>query len=326
MKKIISIVLLLSVLALALVGCANNNNNNNENNNENNAPAAKDYKLAVVVDEGLATVSKGGATVIALALVWDAEGEIVAARFDSVQPKFALNTEKTDIVAVDRVTTKVELGDAYNQMPTGTWENQAKAFENYIVGMTAADVAALDTSNVGPENPIVAGCTMSSSVPVFQALVAEAFAYERAVSFSTSETVTLGIAIDCAVSGSVAAGGKITADVAGVAFAGDKVAAAMVDSMEGKYTLAIGEDQKLTVTLKEYKGTKNEQGDAYGMAEYSDPKAIAEWYVQAQAFANATVGKTATEIDAIDDTAVAGCTMYAGGYKAALVRAAGYAR
>ena len=119
MKKIISIVLLLSVLALALVGCANNNNNNNENNNENNAPAAKDYKLAVVVDEGLATVSKGGATVIALALVWDAEGEIVAARFDSVQPKFALNTEKTDIVAVDRVTTKVELGEDYGMVNKG---------------------------------------------------------------------------------------------------------------------------------------------------------------------------------------------------------------
>ena len=326
MKKIISIVLLLSVLALALVGCANNNNNNenNNNNNENNTPTAAEYKLAVVVDEGLATVSKGGATVIALALVWDAEGKIVAARFDSVQPKLALNDDKTDIVAVDRVTTKVELGDEYNKMPTGTWENQAKAFENYIVGMTAAQVAALDTSNVGPENPIVAGCTMSSSVPVFQALVAEAFAYERAVSFSTSETVTLGLAIDCAVSGNVADGGKITADVAGVAFAGDKVAAAMVDSMEGKYTLVISEDQKLSVTLKEYKGTKNEQGDAYNMVTYGG--AIAEWYAQAQAVANATVGKTVTQLDAIDATAIAGCTMYAGGYKAALVRAAGYAR
>ena len=209
-------------------------------------------------------------------------------------------------------------------MPTGTWENQAKAFENYIVGMTAAQVAALDTSNVGPENPIVAGCTMSSSVPVFQALVAEAFAYERAVSFSTSETVTLGLAIDCAVSGSVAAGGKITADVAGVAFAGDKVAAAMVDSMEGKYTLVIGEDQKLSVTLKEYKGTKNEQGDAYNMVTYGG--AIAEWYTQAQVYANTTVGKTVAQLADIATEGVAGCTIGVDGYKAALVRAAGYAR
>ena len=316
MKKIIAIVLLLALVACSLVACK-------QTEDAPEAPAAKDYKLAVVVDEGLATVSKGGATVIALALVWDAEGKIVAARFDSVQPKFALNADKTDIVAVDRVTTKVELGDEYNKMPTGTWENQAKAFENYIVGMTAAQVAALDTSNVGPENPIVAGCTMSSTVPVFQALVAEAFAYERAVSFSTSETVTLGIAIDCAVSGSVANGGKITADVAGVAVAGGKVVASMIDSMEGKYTLAIGEDQKLTVTLQQYKGTKNEQGDAY---DSFSPMAGGRWYAQAQAYANSTVGKTVADLNNIPTEGVAGCTIATEGYKAALVRAAGYVR
>ena len=329
MKKIISIVLLLSVLALALVGCANNNSNNNNNNennnneNNNNAPAESTYTLAVVVDEGLATVSKGGATVIALALVWDAEGKIVAARLDSVQPKFALNADKTDIVAVDRVTTKVELADGYTGM-SDSWKNEAAAFEAFLVGKTAADIAALEFVVDGADAGLVAGCTMKSSMPVFQALVAEAFAYERAVSFATNETITLGLAINCAVSGNVAEGGKVTADVAGVAFAGDKVAAAMVDSMEGKYTLVIGEDQKLTVTLKEYKGTKNEQGDAYNMVTYGG--AIAEWYVQAQAVANATVGKTASQLDAIDATAIAGCTMYAGGYKAALVLAASYAR
>jgi hypothetical protein len=72
--------------------------------------------------------------------------------------------------------------------------------------------------------------------------------------------------------------------------------------------------------------SKKEQGDAYGMVENSDPQAIAEWYAQAQAFANATVGKTVAELDAIDATAVAGCTMYAGGYKAVLVLAASYVR
>ena len=320
MKKIIAIVLLLALVACSLVACKKTDETPAT---PDNTPVAKDYKLAVVVDEGLATVSKGGATVIALALVWDAEGKIVAARFDSVQPKFALNADKTDIVAVDRVTTKVELGEDYGMVNKGhsiaEWDVEAAAFEQFLLGKTAADVAAFDVTqeNVQSGN-LVAGCTMYQSVPVFQALVAKAFAYERAVSFSTAETVTLGLAIDCAVSGSVANGGKITADVAGVAVAGGKVVASMIDSMEGKYTLAIGEDQKLTVTLKEYKGTKNEQGDAYGMVAYSDPQAIAEWYVQAQAFADATVGKTAADVAALDTSAesvkgetplVAGCTM-----------------
>ena len=316
MKKIIAIVLLLALVACSLVACK-------KTEDAPEAPAAKDYKLAVVVDEGLATVSKGGATVIALALVWDADGKIVAARFDSVQPKFALNADKTDIVATDRVTTKVELGDGYTGM-SDSWKNEAAAFEAFLVGKTAAEIAALEFVVDGADAGLVAGCTMKSSMPVFKALVAKAFAYERAVSFSTSETVTLGLAIDCAVSGSVANGGKITADVAGVAVAGGKVVASMIDSMEGKYTLAIGEDQKLTVTLKEYKGTKNEQGDAYNMVTYGG--AIAEWYVQAQTYANTTVGKTVAELANLAVEGVAGCTMGVDGYKAALVRAAGYVR
>ena len=316
MKKIIAIVLLLALVACSLVACK-------KTEDAPEAPAAKDYKLAVVVDEGLATVSKGGATVIALALVWDAEGKIVAARFDSVQPKFALNADKTDIVAVDRVDTKVELGDGYTGM-SDSWKNEAAAFETFLVGKTAAEIAALEFVVDGADAGLVAGCTMKSSMPVFKALVAEAFAYERAVSFSTSETVTLGLAIDCAVSGSVANGGKITADVAGVAVAGGKVVASMIDSMEGKYTLAIGEDQKLTVTLSSYPGTKNEQGDAYNMVTYGG--AIAEWYVQAQTYANTTVGKTVAELANLAVEGVAGCTMGVDGYKAALVRAAGYVR
>ena len=62
--------------------------------------------------DGFKTVSKGGVTTIALALVYDADGKIVAARFDSAQPKFALNDDKTAVVDVNRVDTKVELGDA----------------------------------------------------------------------------------------------------------------------------------------------------------------------------------------------------------------------
>ena len=112
---------------------------------------------------------------------------------------------------------------------------------------------------------------MKSSMPVFQALIAKAFAYERNVTFKTSEAVTLGLAIDTKVSGTVAEGGKINAEFAAVAVAGGKVVASMIDSAEATYTLAItsGTDKNgnpttsLNVTLNKYAGTKNEQGDAY---------------------------------------------------------------
>ncbi len=322
MKKIISIALLLSVLALALVGCANNNNNNE--NNENNTPTEQSYTLSLVVDEGLGSVNaRGKATAIALALVWDAEGKIVAARFDSVEPALALNSDKTDLATVSRVETKVEKGTGYTGM-SDSWENEAKAFEQFLIGKTAAEIATLEFVVDGADAGLVAGCTMTSSMPSFKALIAEAFAYNRTVTFKTSETVTLGLAIDASVSGSVADGAKIAADFAAVAVAGGKVVASMIDSAEAKYTLAIGEDSKLAITLKEYKGTKNEQGDAYNMVTYGG--AIAEWYAQAQSYANTTVGKTVAELADIATEGVAGCTIATEGYKAALVRAAGYAR
>ena len=283
------------------------------------APADKTYTLSVVVDEGFGT-SK--ATAIALALVYDEDGKIVAARFDSVQTKFALNAEG-ELATVSRIDTKVELGDAYTGMKAGSWQNQAKAFEEYIKGMTAAEVAALDTSKVSSDNPIVAGCTMSSSVPAFQKLVAEAFAYTRNVTFETSKEVTLGLAIDASLSGTVADGATVKADFAAVAMADGKVVASMLDSAEAKYDLAIAEE-KLTATFKEYKGTKNEQGDAYD--SYS-PMASGRWYAQAQAYANTTIGKTAAELKDLSTDKIEGsCSIYTGGYKAALVRAAGYAR
>ena len=164
---------------------------------------------------------------------------------------------------------------------------------------------------------------MYQSVPVFQQLVAEAFAYERNVTFKTASTdIKLGLAVDTKVSGSVADGATIAADFAAVAVVDGKVAAAMLDSAEAKYDLAIAEE-KLTITLNQYKGTKNEQGDAYDSYK---PMAGGRWYAQAQAYADSTVGKTAAELSGIATEGVAGCTIATEGYKAVLVRAAGYAR
>ena len=322
MKKIIALVLVLTLSLFAFAACGGKDKGDNNDNNDNNTPAEKTYTLSIVTDDGLSKVSKGGATVIALALVYDADGKIVAARFDSVQPKFALNADKTDIVAVNRVDTKVELGDAYTGM-SASWASEADAFEKFLIGKTAADIAALQFVVDGADAGLVTGCTMKSSMPVFQTLVAKAFAYERNVTFKTAETVTLGLAIDTKVSGTVADGGKVTFDAAAVALAGGKVVASMIDSAEATYTLEIAES-KLSVTLKKYAGTKNEQGDAY---DSFSPMASGRWYAQAQAFANTAVGKTVADLANLSTDKIEGsCSIYTGGYKAAIVRAAGYAR
>jgi hypothetical protein len=56
------------------------------------------------------------------------------------------------------------------------------------------------------------------------------------------------------------------------------------------------------------------------------------WYKQAQAFSNSTVGKTVAELENLDtvsdELVAAGCTMQntTAGYKATIIKAAGYAK
>ena len=318
MKKILALALLIC-LAFTLVACKG------ETPEE---PTEKDYKLVVVTDDGLGSISKNKVTSISLALVIDGDGKIVAARFDSFEASLAVD-EDGELATANRITTKVEQGDSYaanRPMPAGSWEAQSTAFANFIVGKTASDVAALDTSaeSVKGDTPLVAGCTMTSSTPIFQQLVAKAFAYERKVSFKATGDIKLGLDVEAKFTGDVEEGAKVSAVLAGVVLAGGKVVASMLDEFECSYEFAL-EDDEYTAAVKleygqGYKGSKNEQGDNY---DAYDPMASGRWYAQAQYFANSANGKTVAELDNLSTDKVEGsCTVYTGNYKVAIVAAA----
>ncbi len=312
MKKILALALLIC-LAFTLVACKGNDD-----------PVEKDYKLVVVVDDGLGAISRNKVTNIALALVIDADGKIAAARFDSIEASLEAD-EDGELATANRLTTKVEKGDAYTGMPAGSWAKQAKAFEDFLVGKTASEVAALDTSSENVKaGTLVAGCTMTSSTPIFQELVAKAFAYERKVSFKTAEDIKLGFGIEAKFEGDVEDGAKVSASYAGVVVAGGKVVASMLDEAECSYEFT-EEDGEYTPAIKlvhgaGYKGTKNEQGDSYDVYPGSTPMAAGRWYAQAQAYANTTVGKTVAELTNLSTDKMEGsCTIYVGNYKLAII-------
>ena len=307
MKKILAFVMVLALVATMFVACGTKE---------------AEYTLSIATDDGFGTVSKSKVTNITLAIVFDEAGKIVAARFDSVEA--SLKVTEGEIATSDRLTTKVEKGEEYTGMNAGSWEQQADAFEKFLVGKTADEVAAMTFVADGADAGLVAGCTMKSSMPVFQKLVAKAAAYENKVAFKTAEAVTLGLAIDAKLSGSVEDGAKVAADFAAVVIAGDKVVASMLDSAEGSYTFAYNEEDEAYKVTASYSGSKNEQGTAYDA--YS-PMASGTWYVQAQNFANTTVGKTVAELEGVSTDKIEGsCTIYVGGYKATIIRAASNAR
>ena len=192
MKKIISMILVLVFALACFVACDNADTNKPEDTTPATTEAVateKDYTLALAVDSTVKT--KVSNTVMALVL--DADNKIVAARVDCVEATPALD-DAGALVAQTSVATKVEKGDAYTGMAAGSWADQAKAFEAWLVGKSAADVAGTEFTK-----ELIAGCTMTSSMATFKALVAEAFASANKVAFKTADPVAVGLALDTVV-------------------------------------------------------------------------------------------------------------------------------
>ena len=347
MKKILTLVLSLCMLLTMLtvfVACGE-----------------ADYKLGMGVVVSMDSSKTGLAQVDATvaAVVTDAEGKIVMCRIDVAQNKFDL-TKDFATEAAKTFKTKMELGDAYNMAAYGTpnveggtvkeWYVQTKAFENYVVGMTAAEVAAIKTQVVNNHKIAVdeallnAGCTMQ--ITEFMDAVVKACNDEQGMSFTAAEGFTLGVAAKTTVDSSSKAA---TADAAGAVnmysdfaasvVADGKVIATLNDAIQPK----ISTDANGAITKKDFTATKRELKENYNMAAYGAPNieggTVKEWYIQSAAFSNYVVGKTATEIAGMQTKEVnkhmisteqalldAGCTMQITGICAVVAQSATNAR
>lgn len=144
-----------------------------------------DYKLGMGVEVSTssstnATAEKAGnaqvdATVAAV--VVDKDGKIVACRLDAVQNKVAVSATG-EVTVPTTFKTKMELGADYGMggkpySPDNDgdgrvleWYEQSLAFSKHVVGMTAAEVAAMTTKTANDheistdETLLAAGCTI----------------------------------------------------------------------------------------------------------------------------------------------------------------------
>lgn len=331
MKKIVAF-LLLACMMLSLAACGS---------------SGSEYKLGMGVDLSTDSSKENNAQVDATvaAVVTDKDGKIVACRLDVAQSKMDVTGGAVD--AAKTFQTKMELGDDYGMVAYGNaiaeWYDQAKAFESYVVGKTAAEVEGIETvlnetgHNVATDEALLAGCTMD--ITAFKAAVVKACNDEKGATF-TGKDFTLGVAAITAADESTAATDSDDAVVkmyteyaAAVVGKDGKILAALTDATQPKITA----DKNGQITGADFKGTKRELGADYGMVAYGS--AIAEWDAQAKAFADYTVGKTAAEVAGIettvnesghnvttDETLLASCTMDISGMMAVIALAANYAR
>ena len=342
MKKFLMVIFCLT-MALTLVACG--------------GAKEKEYKFGMGVVTSLESSKTGTAQVDATvaAVVTDAEGKIVACRIDVAQNK----TTITDGVATVNTTfkTKMEKQDEYGMAGKvdndgngvmKEWYEQVYAFEAHVIGMTGAEVAAMETELVNGHyittdaDLLAAGCSMQ--ITDFMEAVAKACADEQGFTFKTAKEFTLGVAADSYDNGSKNA----TAEADGVVQMYSDFAAAVIS--EGKILVAINDaiqpqvafNAAGEITAKTYKGTKRELKSGYGMEGKVDNNGdgvMKEWFEQSKAFSEFVVGMTGAEVAALEtelvnghyistneDLLAAGCTIQITAIKTVVAEAAANAR
>lgn len=327
-----------------------------------------EYKLGmgIVVSTGSsasATAEKAGTAQIdatVATVVLGKDGKIVACRLDAVQNKITVNADGT-LTIPETFKTKMELGADYGMggkpySPDNNgdgivkeWDEQAKAFEAFVVGKTAAEVEAMETQLVNNHyisvdaDLLSAGCTIQ--ITDFKAAVVKACNDEQGMNFKTASAFTLGVAATSADNESKAATAdangsvQVYSDFAAAVVADGKVIATLNDAIQPKIAITVAG----AIDATTFNGTKRELKEGYNMAAFGAPNVeggtVKEWYIQSAAFSAYVVGRTATEIASMETKLVnnhyisveeglleAGCTMQITGICAVVATAANNAR
>ncbi len=364
MKKLLALLLAL-VMVLSFAACSNNDEpvddqsnseseseNTSSENNEEPVDTAASYKLGMGISVSTASSKEGTAQVDATVavVVLDEEGKIVKCELDCAQT--ALNTAEfpADLTAVE-VRSKQEKKEDYGMaaiMNTREWYVQADAFAEAVVGMTGAEVEAIETvvndggHNVAVDETLLAACTMD--ITGFKAAIVKACNDEYAKEF-TADSFTLGLGVNTDVSESTAASAdangvaKLYTNFAGVVVAEDgTILADLIDVIQPQIEFdASGAIVTVSADYDASFRTKKELKNDYNMVTYGG--AIAEWMDQATAFETYVTGMTADQVAAIelttndhgysvavDEALTAGCTIQITEFMSTLAKAFANAR
>ena len=271
---------------------------------EEPAPAPAEYKLGMGISLSTASSKEGNAQVDATvaAVVLDAEGKIVAAKIDVAQNKMDVTDGQVD--PEKAFLTKFELKEDYGMSKIGAkeWYVQAAAYEEFLLGKTAAEIEAVELVEDGghtvfADEALKASCSIS--VGEFKAAVLKACNDEQGMSFTADGAFKLGLKAISTAEESTAATAeedgvvKMYTDFAAAVVGEDgKILAALTDATQPQIKInAAGE-----IVEASFKGTKRELKEDYNMVKFS--AATIEWYEQAWNFVNYAVGKTVDELRA----------------------------
>ncbi len=317
MKKFITVALM-AAMALSLVSCNNGTSTGDssttstgstetsestESTGTETASAAKVGTAVLPSQE--ADAESASFDVVYAAVIVDGDGKILDCKIDQTQYQ-----PTPDNTAVD-MRSKLEKGDDYGMVSSGAstmeWYSQVEAFEDYVVGMTGDEVAAIEmTDGKATDADLTAGCTIS-----IDGFVSAVKAACDAASDEVGSTDKLAIAVTSS-DGSSAEEAAYDTDFCAVTVDGEgKVTSCNIDAVQASVAIADGAFDSASIS----NNSKRALGDDYGMVAAG--ASTMEWYTQADNFENYVVGKTADEVaataltdgKATDADLSAGCTI-----------------
>ena len=199
MKKALSLVLVLALVATLFTGCVGTTvvvgnctcpSGSHKQPTTPPAQAVGALKTGLSVSTSLkdsvsATADKAGEAkydVTLAAVTVDDKGVIASCVIDSIPATVAFDASgavTSDLTAA--IKTKNELGDAYGMVAWGgakaEWDAQAAAFAQYVTGKTAAEVAGIAiTETTKPADGTDLAASVTITIGGFQALIAKAMA------------------------------------------------------------------------------------------------------------------------------------------------------
>lgn len=240
------------------------------------------------------------------AVALDEDDKIVSVTLDSLDTKINFNNImeiETDLNA--ELKTKKELGADYGmKMASGIgveWFKQIEALEEWMIGKTLEEVAAMKTVENEMLNTIIDEEDLKSSVTI-NARGHLAAVQKAIVNAVDAEGATIGLGSNTSIAKS-----KAQADGKGAVGQADTTIAVTVLDKDGKVVKTIIDTAQTKVqynlegevesSFTDLPKTKKELGDDYGMKGAS---AIGkEWFEQIAALEDWTVGKTPDEVAGI---------------------------
>ena len=299
MKKFLALVLAFALVATFAACGAKDTTSSGDKAPAGDAAATAEYKLgmgvSVSLDSSKDKTAQADATVATV--IMDKDGKIVAADLDCAQTKLTADAKLDEVDLRTKKEKKEDYGMTVASPIGKEWYVQAAAFAEKMIGKTLADIEGMETEvknghNVAVDADLYAVCTMD--ITAFKAAFVAACKDDQAKTFTTADTFKLGLAVNTDVSGSTAEVAQLYSTFSAVAVDKDgKVLAAIVDAIQPQVAF----DAEGNVGEKTYKDTKRVLKEGYGMTVASPIGK--EWYVQADAYTNKMVGKTAADVEAI---------------------------